>query len=284
MEVSILCNLNRARSPFGQSVLEHFFPEHFFESAGISAVDEIETNEGVRSIAKEWKLPCLKQISENISTKKEKIISSDLVILAESSMESDLRSLGFTGRSIPFDDLRIETSFIPCDPLELSLHALRLELAKVAYCCVQIMRINFNETNQNLISTVIPESEVDTAYAYAYAKLEQSIKGGIIIDADFRAPTARQHSSDFEVNFMEVENLDSINLDRISAHTILTPAREYGNPESILLSHTWRDFLKSISTVMPVYLISAPRRTEEKRIADSYLCAIWSHRVTIINS
>ncbi|CAN2214169.1 hypothetical protein MCEMRE185_01064 [Candidatus Nanopelagicaceae bacterium] len=284
MKISILCNLNQARSPFGQAVLEHFFPEQIIQSAGIAAVDSTDTCVEVRLIAEEWKLPSVKPQSESIYTWKDHIVNSSLVIIAESSMEVPVRLLGFNGPCISLDDLRIDATFIPTDPLELSFQKFNLELAKVAYCSVQVMRIYLNQTNQNQILTVIPESEEDTAYAYAYSKLEQKITGGVIIDADFRAPASRGYSSDFDVEYLDVENFEKVDLSKIGPRTVLVPAREYGKPESILISNGWKSFLEKLSEIMPVYLISAPRQTEGKKLVDSYLCAIWSDKVTIINS
>jgi len=284
VKISILCRLNQARSPFGQAVLEHFFPGFTFNSAGIDAVEYAEASAEVRLVAEDWNLPTLKPQSEGLLTRKDHIVNSDLVILAESSMDVPLRSLGFKGKSFPFNALKIDSSFIPIDPLGLPFRKLRLELAKVAYCSVQAMRIYLNKTSMNLISTVIPQSEADTAFAYAYSKLERQISGGVIIDADFRSPAVRHYSSELDIEYIDVANFKKVEIAKIGPRTVLAPGREYSNPESILLSHGWKNLLDTIRETMPIYIVSAPRQTDEKSLADPYLCAIWADNVIIINS
>jgi protein-tyrosine-phosphatase len=284
MKVFSVCRLNQARSPFSQSIIQRFFPGSECESVGISAVFNHETNQEVRGIAAEWGLPPIKHLSESLESRKLDILESDLVILAEAKMEFQLRRIGYEGKSLSMNDPKIQKDFIPCDPLGLSLSKLKLELAKVAYCSIQGMRVNHGAMNQNPISVLIPFCDDDTPYAYAYAALEQKISGGVIIDADFRSPAAKKYGSDMKIEKVPIDDFDLLNISHAPDGKMFSPVREYGNPESILLSVGWRNFLDRISASSPVFVISAPRHTERKMLPDSYLCAVWSDKVTLINS
>lgn len=283
MQVSVICRLNQARSPFGQAVLETYFPEIRVKSFGVDAIWGASTSKDVRNIAKTWNISLVKDFSDQLAGQIKYVIESDLVILAEKNMESKLLELGYRGKIHSFDRFILENSFIPVDPIGLSKDKLEQELAKVCYCCVQAIR-GFNKLNNAFpITVVIPATEEDTEQAYSYAKLENAIDNGIIVDCDFRSPSGRRHFDVSEVFEYDLEVFER-NPTLLNYSKILTPAKEYVFPEAKLLSNEWRMFLAISSAKHPVYIVTAPRYSEHKRLPDSYLAAIWSDKIVVIGS
>ena len=283
MQVSVICRLNQARSPFGQAIIETFFPEIRVKSFGVDAIWGTSTSEDVRDIAKTWNVSLVKEYSDQLAGQIKYVIESDLVILAENIMESKVLELGYRGKIHSFDRFIIENSFIPVDPIGLSKDKLEQELAKVCYCCVQAIRGCNKLDNAFPITVVIPATEADTEQAYSYAKLENAIDNGIIVDCDFRSPSGRRHFDVSEVFEYDLEVFEK-NPTLLNYSKILTPAREYVSPEAKLLSKEWRMFLAMSSVKYPVYIVTAPRYSERRRLPDSYLAAIWSDKIVVIGS
>lgn len=283
MQVSVVCRLNQARSPFGQAVLETFFPDICVKSFGAEVKRSSPVNGDVCRIAKEWKISHVKEFSEQLASQKEFLINSDLVILTEDRFENTILDLGYKGKIISFDRFIRDNSFIPIDPVGLSRDKLEQELAKTTYCCVQALRSYFKDENCFPITAVIPATEGDTALAYSYVQVENTIHCGIIIDCDFRAPSGRHHFENSEVFEFDLDSFET-NPNLLTKVKILSPAKEHMVPQAKLLSKQWREILFLASAKCPIYIVTAPRYTERSRLPDSYLSAIWADKIVVIGS
>ena len=82
----------------------------------------------------------------------------------------------------------------------------------------------------------------------------------------------------------DVDQLELTDIPEISATQILTHTRQMDFPEKYFLSPAWRTWIQVLADRAPVVLITAPRHSRARRLADSYLASYMADEFTVISA
>lgn len=284
MRIGVVCTMNQARSPFAEIVLSSNFPQHDFYSSGVKAIFGTSVMESVIAIAKEWGLDSPKKSSTTIFNDENLILNSDLVIVAEPNQKQAIIDLGYANPLRSFDEVFEDQDFTPKDPAGLSFDAMKRELGKVAAVSLRAVLDLEGFQSANPIVAVIPHGVSDLGMALAHAQLERVNRGAILIDGDIRAPHDEEiASAGLEKVFFDIQDLDSIDFTQISENQILSHVREVDFPEKFFVKPLWRNFLMRASEVAPVVVVTAPRHSHLRKLADSYLASYMADEFSVIS-
>jgi len=276
--------MNQARSPFAESVLSRNFPQHDFYSSGVKAVFGTSVMASVVATAKEWGLDSPKNSSTTIFNDENLILISDLVIVAEPNHKQAITDLGYANQLRSFNEVFEDQDFTPKDPEGLSFDAMQRELGKVAAVSLRAVLDLEGLKTANPIVAVIPHGVSDLGMALAHAQLERVSRGAILIDGDIRAPhDVEVASASLEKVFFDIQDLDAIDFSQISANQILSHVREVDCPEKFFINPLWRNFLIRASEIVPVVVVTAPRHSHLRKLADSYLASYMADEFSVIS-
>jgi hypothetical protein len=134
------------------------------------------------------------------------------------------------------------------------------------------------------IHVVIPHGVSDLGMALAHAQMARITEGATLIDVDLRAPLSDEIKElGLEPVYFDAEKLSIENID-IQPQQILTHPRQVDFPERYFLSPAWREWIQQLADKSPVVLITAPRHSRARRLADSYLASYMSDEFTVISA
>ena len=284
MRIVTVCRMNQARSPFAQAVLERNFPDDQISSSGVYAIAGSEVSGAVIEIAKNWQVPISSVKSRPLSKASREFADADLVIVAENTQRDAVRNLGYAGEIRSFEEIVEDPDFTPIDPAGLLPDAMSRELGKVGALTLRaaIDAKGFPHTYD--ITAVIPHGVSDLTLALANAQMKRATSGALLIDADLRAPL---HEEVDELGlkrvYFDIESVSAGNLPDIAPDEILTHQRQVDFPERYFLSPTWREWIQKLAEQMPVVMITAPRHSKARRLADSYLASYMADSFSVIS-
>jgi hypothetical protein len=110
-------------------------------------------------------------------------------------------------------------------------------------------------------------------------------EGAILIDVDLRAPLVNEiEDLGLERIFFDVDQISIQDIPAISNSQILTHIRQVDFPEKYFLSPAWRNWIQQLANIAPLVLITAPRHSKARRLADSYLASYMSDEFTVISA
>lgn len=284
MRVGVVCTMNQARSPFAELVLSHNFPEHEFFSSGLNAVYGTPIMESVIATAKEWGLGNPKKSSTTIFNDEHRLQGADLVLVAETQQKAPLIEFGCKKSMRAFAEIFEDQDFTPKDPEGLSFDALKRELGKVAAVSIRaVLDLEGYET-PNPIIAVIPHGVSDLGMALAHAQLERVNRKAILIDGDIRAPHDEEiASAGLERVHFDIKELDRTDFSRVTSNQILSHVREVDYPEKFFIKSLWREYLYRASKTAPVVVVTAPRHSHMRKLADSYLASYMADEFSVIS-
>jgi len=81
-----------------------------------------------------------------------------------------------------------------------------------------------------------------------------------------------------------VDQFEVLNLSEITSQQIFTHSRQLDFPQKYFLSPDWREWVKRLADKSPVVLVTAPRHSRMRRLADSYLASYMSDEFTVISA
>ena len=285
MRIVTVCRMNQARSPFAQAVLERNFPEDQISSTGVTAIQGTSILDSVIDIAKSWGTPITQSSSRALSEAIDDLMAADLVITAESSHSDLIRNLGYTGAMRSYEEILEDRDFIPVDPGGLLPDAVSRELGKVGALTLRAALDAKGFPHSHNIHVVIPHGVSDLGVALAHAQMARIGEGAILIDTDLRAPLINEiEDMGLEKIFFDVDHLGVVDLPEITSQQILTHSRQIDFPERCFLSPTWREWIQRLADKSPVVLVTAPRHSRMRRLADSYLASYMSDEFTVISA
>ena len=285
MRIVTVCRMNQARSPFAQAVLERNFPEDQISSTGVTAIQGTSILDSVIDIAKSWGTPITQSSSRALSEAIDDLMAADLVITAESSHSDLIRNLGYTGAMRSYEEILEDQDFIPVDPGGLLPDAVSRELGKVGALTLRAALDAKGFPHAHNIHVVIPHGVSDLGVALAHAQMARIGEGAILIDTDLRAPLINEiEDMGLEKIFFDVDHLGVVDLPEITSQQILTHSRQIDFPERCFLSPTWREWIQRLADKSPVVLVTAPRHSRMRRLADSYLASYMSDKFTVISA
>ncbi|MEI7698036.1 MAG: hypothetical protein WCJ16_07850 [Actinomycetes bacterium] len=285
MRIMVVCTMNQARSPFAQAVLERNFPHDHISSSGVKAIQGTSIMTNVNHVAHDWAAPISKKHSTDINSDRDNILNADLVICAEQPQCDSIRSLGYTGDLISFEEILSDKDFIPSDPDGYSPDQLRRELGKVAALTLRAVLNRKQVSHQFPVLAVIPHGISDLGVALAHAQFERKLRGAILIDVDLRAPVIDEaFDQDLGRITYDVDNLFTSPRLLADESQILSHNRQIDMPEKYFIDPLWREFISLYSNQMPVVLLTAPRHSRMRRLPDSYLASFHADEFSVISS
>jgi protein-tyrosine-phosphatase len=285
MRIVTVCRMNQARSPFAQAVLERNFPGDQISSTGVTAIQGTSILESVLDISKNWGTPITQSSSRALSKAMDDLMAADLVITAESSHSDVIRNLGYTGAMRSYEEILEDRDFIPIDPGGLLPDAVSRELGKVGALTLRAALDAKGYPHAHDIHVVIPHGVSDLGVALANAQMARIGEGAILIDADLRAPLNNEiEDLGLERIFFDVDQMEVVDLPEITSQQILTHSRQIDFPERYFLSPAWREWIQRLADKSPVVIVTAPRHSRMRRLADSYLASYMSDEFTVISA
>jgi protein-tyrosine-phosphatase len=277
--------MNQARSPFAQAVLERNFPEDQISSTGVTAIEGTSILDSVVDTAKNWGTPITQSSSRALSKAMDDLMAADLVITAENSHSDVIRNLGYTGAIRSYEEILEDQDFIPIDPGGLLPDAVSRELGKVGALTLRAALDAKGYPHAHDIHVVIPHGVSDLGVALAHAQMARIGEGAILIDTDLRAPLNNEiEDMGLERIFFDVDQMEVVDLPEITSQQILTHSRQIDFPERYFLSPAWREWIQRLADKSPVVLVTAPRHSRMRRLADSYLASYMSDEFTVISA
>ena len=277
--------MNQARSPFAQAVLERNFPGDQISSTGVTAIQGTSILDSVVDTAKNWGTPITQSSSRALSKAMDDLMAADLVITAESSHSDVIRNLGYTGAMRSYEEILEDQDFIPIDPGGLLPDAVSRELGKVGALTLRAALDAKGYPHAHDIHVVIPHGVSDLGVALANAQMARIGEGAILIDADLRAPLNNEiEDLGLERIFFDVDQMEVVDLPEITSQQILTHSRLIDFPERYFLSPAWREWIQRLADKSPVVIVTAPRHSRMRRLADSYLASYMSDEFTVISA
>jgi protein-tyrosine-phosphatase len=285
MRIVTVCRMNQARSPFAQAVLERNFPGDQISSTGVAAIHGTSILESVVDTAKNWGTPITQSSSRALSKAMDDLMAADLVITAENSHSDVIRNLGYTGLMRSYEEILEDQDFIPIDPGGLLPDAVSRELGKVGALTLRAALDAKGYPHAHDIHAVIPHGVSDLGVALAHAQMARISEGAILIDTDLRAPLINEiEDMGLEKIFFDVDQLEVVDLPEIRSQQILTHSRQLDFPEKYFLSPAWREWIQRLADKSPVVIVTAPRHSRMRRLADSYLASYMSDEFTVISA
>ena len=277
--------MNQARSPFAQAVLERNFPGDQISSTGVAAIHGTSILDSVVDTAKNWGTPITQSSSRALSKAMDDLMAADLVITAESSHSDVIRNLGYTGAMRSYEEILEDQDFIPIDPGGLLPDAVSRELGKVGALTLRAALDAKGYPHAHDIHVVIPHGVSDLGVALANAQMARIGEGAVLIDADLRAPLNNEiEDLGLERIFFDVDQMEVVDLPEITSQQILTHSRQIDFPERYFLSPAWREWIQRLADKSPVVIVTAPRHSRMRRLADSYLASYMSDEFTVISA
>jgi len=285
MRIVTVCRMNQARSPFAQAVLERNFPEDQISSTGVTAIEGTSILDSVVDTAKNWGTPITQSSSRALSKAMDDLMAADLVITAENSHSDVIRNLGYAGAIRSYEEILEDQDFIPIDPGGLLPDAVSRELGKVGALTLRAALDAKGYPHAHDIHVVIPHGVSDLGVALAHAQMARIGEGAILIDTDLRAPLNNEiEDLGLERIFFDVDQMEVVDLPEITSQQILTHSRQIDFPERYFLSPAWREWIQRLADKSPVVLVTAPRHSRIRRLADSYLASYMSDEFTVISA
>jgi protein-tyrosine-phosphatase len=285
MRIVTVCRMNQARSPFAQAVLERNFPDDQISSTGVTAIEGTSILDSVVDTAKNWGTPITQSSSRALSKAMHDLMAADLVITAENSHSDVIRNLGYAGAIRSYEEILEDRDFIPIDPGGLLPDAVSRELGKVGALTLRAALDAKGYPHAHDIHVVIPHGVSDLGVALAHAQMARIGEGAILIDADLRAPLNNEiEDMGLERIFFDVDQMEVVDLPEITSQQILTHSRQIDFPERYFLSPAWREWIQRLADKSPVVLVTAPRHSRARRLADSYLSSYMADEFTVISA
>jgi hypothetical protein len=213
------------------------------------------------------------------------LLTADLVITAENPFSDVVRNFGYKGAISSYEEIFEDQDFIPQDPGGLAPDAVSRELGKVGALTLRAAIDAKGYPHAHNIHAVIPHGVSDLGVALATAQMARVSEGAILIDTDLRAPLGHEiEELGLERIHFDIDNLDLIDTLQLTQNQILTHDRQVNFPERYFLAPVWRNWIQKLADRTPVVILTAPRHSQSRRLADSYLASYMSDEFTVISA
>ena len=270
-EIQVVCNLNVARSPFLSAYLQLHFPHVKFTSSGVNAREYAETSSIALQIAKNWGFPFAPKKSTI------PILDSRMKYLpVDESTKVALSDLG--AETCLLSDSSIESTNIirkPVDPVNFQISEFTYELAVLLNYGVKMILSEFPPLGLHDIAVI--EFSGDHFEGISLSEYVSERQDEVyIVNACLRN--------------LQVHNLlvEFFNLSPLLDYKILSIAYsstyEILEPEKLLCSVEWRQWLYHLASIRPVVLLVSPvELSEQMTMPETVLATIWANeRVQLV--
>jgi hypothetical protein len=230
-------------------------------------------------------VPVTQSASKSLGKAAADIQSADLIITAEDSQSDVIRNMGYHGALRSYEEIVEDKDFVPIDPVGLLPDAMSRELGKVGALTLRAALDAKGYPHAHSIHVVIPHGVSDLGVALAHAQMARIDEGAILIDADLRAPIVNEiEDLGLERIFFDVDQIELLITPIVNTQQILTHPRQVDFPERYFLSPSWRNWIQQLAERSPVVIITAPRHSRARRLADSYLASYMADEFTVISA
>lgn len=265
-EIEVVCKRNEARSPFLAAFLKVHLPDVKLSSSGVAPTQKNFNNQVARNIATEWGFEY--KVAEVKATSME--VGTRLHLPVDSFVQSELQNILAPEQILSLDPTKNSTAlFTPLDPVNCNQSEMKHELSKLlAFGVLQLRQVMSSRFPSN-IQAIIPQTPSSTPGIFSNL-LERRIQENlIVVDASLK------ESNRSLINAPESVLQVPLGLPSLSA--IYSPIFEYPEPEKLLCSLQWRDWLSGLTEIGKVIIVTPPLVDEEgNMIHDSHLAAIWA--------
>ena len=180
MEISIVCNLNQARSKIAEEFCARQFPEVKFRSYGINAAVHARIPEVTLQLLHKWQLPrdlYARPVGGNI----DKMRESKVIIAADENVKKHLVQAGLREDSIfSATEVKVAELLRPVDPVSLAGIQFEFEIAKFVLACSQIVNKYLDSSIRT--DVLVPVSLESHAYALDRANELAQQQNGLVLD------------------------------------------------------------------------------------------------------
>ncbi len=271
-EIEIVCRRNEARSPFLAAFLSVHLPDVELSSSGVAPTQKSVNNMVVRNIATEWGFDYT--VSKVKATSG--VAGARLHLPVDSFVQSELQKI-LTPEQILSLEIEKNSSavFIPLDPVNCDQNEMKYELSKLlAFGVLQLRQIMTSNFPSN-IEAIIPQNPSSTLSIFTDLLDRRIQENLIVVDASLKAPNRKL--------IKVTDGLLQLPLDLPSKGAIYSSIFEYPEPEKLLCSVRWRDWLSHLTAVGKVIIVTPPLLDEGgNMIHDAHLAAIWAENKRLV--
>jgi len=274
MRILTVCKMNQARSAFAQAIIAKTHPGVDISACGVDAVEGVRYLPEVVDVAHGWGIDMDSGFSRKLSSS---VVSEfDLVICAEAHMVQEVLNCGYQGEIFSYEEIIADISFMPKDPAGLQGRLLETELAKVARIHLSGLRKHLKSSQGHPVTAVIPESDGLLGTALDFAVAECARVNGLLVDADLRAPIARELRA------------RKINVQRLKPGNEFAEGNAYSAiseslwPEKSFLDPAWPALIEGYAQDQPVVMITSPQFVPSGPLPDSYLASVPATEVIVM--
>jgi protein-tyrosine-phosphatase len=248
-----------------EGYIQKRFPQLEVRSFGTDVVKENRISSQLIREMNYWGLEIKQSSPTPLSSDLEFVSASDVVISADQKIFEELSEKGIVSTNIC--NFAVDDWHIPYDPIDFSSDKYFANAAKVIHCTARLVSEFFDERNR--------ENSI-----WAYSTPEESIPehfrpDATVIDARLRK-SVHQTLPSGEIRFFEERELldGSLKSSLNNETTVYSPKFEFREPEKILLSRDWSDFVRAVSRFRPVNVITAPLASNGKSLTEPYLASL----------
>lgn len=271
-EIQVVCHRNEARSPFLAAFLKLHLPDFELTSSGVAPHQKGRNSLMTCEIANQWgfkfKVANVKRLSSDKNCR--------LHLPVDSFVQSELEKILTSEKIIKLDFEKIESVvFTPQDPVNCNIAEMKYELSRLlGFGVLQLRQIIKSQFPAN-IQAIFPRNPTSIFGIYSELLERRISENLIIVDASLK------ESNRILIRAPD-DSLKTL-LDLPSEGGIYTPIFEYPEPERLLCSLKWREWLSQLSNLGKVIIVTPPLVDDhENKIHDSHLGAIWAEEKMII--
>lgn len=171
------------------AALSRYFPGIEVISAGIQGVEGQRIPQSILDLAETWGLYIADMVSHSTLNMREKLLSSEFIIVAEDEFIAAIVNLGVSPQKIlSMQDRRFDHALIPFDPIGQRSQVVSVEIAKAVMTTAQLLRAEEGFSRNFPVDVIFTQDETDFHRKLQGAWVKISEMGGVLLLADFRAP------------------------------------------------------------------------------------------------
>jgi protein-tyrosine-phosphatase len=270
LRISTICRANEVRSKIIEGYLRKLYPNFEIRSFGTEVVEGNRISSSLTRLMNGWGIQINQAPANSIFSQIEFINTSNLVISADGEVSDKLDLIGIS--SINVCDYAIDHFHTPFDPINFRGDEFIANAAKVIHCTAR------------MISQVIKHQE-NNGSIWVYTTSDNAIqdylrKDAIVIDVRLRHRPKPLGFRDETTFFEEQELLDGSLFSKLhSGIKTYLPKYEFRNPEEVLLSDKFSEFVSKVSSLGEVELITSSLTEHDIFQSEPYLASILAERV-----
>lgn len=270
LRISVVCRANEVRSRIMEAYLLKRFQHIEVRSFGTEVVKENRISSQLIREMGGWGLEIRQSPPTSFLSELEFVQTSEMVISADHEISKVLSREDIS--SVNICDFAVDDRHIPLDPLDFRADKYFANAAKVVHCSAKMVSRLFE--NRDSVNSI-------WAYASSEGNFPELLRSdAIVIDARLRR-SANQAFPSGEIRlFEEREILSGSLLSTLENETkFYAPRYEFSEPEKILLSNDWSDFVRAVSHFGQVNVITAPLTAHGRALSEPYLASLVAEHV-----